>query len=255
MENILFEQKGRVGYVTVNRPGALNALNSRTLRELSGLLDEVEQNDGIAVVILSGAGGRAFVAGADISEMQTITPMEAVEFSLLGQRVFNKIEKSRKVFLAAINGFALGGGCELAMACDIRVASEKSRLGQPEARLGVIPGFAGTQRLPRLVGKGLAKELLYTCEPISAVRAREIGLVNHVVPEDALIAFCEQLAEKIFENSPMAVTACKLAVDEGLEMDFDKGQAHEAALFGLCFAHPEQREGMTAFLEKRKPNF
>jgi enoyl-CoA hydratase len=255
MDNILFEKKGRIAYLTINRPRALNALTAATLGESGEAVAEIEADAEVGVVIVSGAGGKAFVAGADISQMQKMDSFAAKEFSLLGQGIFSRIETSKKVYIAAIDGFALGGGCELAMACDIRVASEKSKFGQPEAKLGVIPGFAGTQRLPRLVGKGVAKELIFTCDTVSAARAKEVGLVNHVVTSEELMPFCENMANTILKNSPMAVSLCKQSIEEGLEMDFDKGQAHEASIFGLCFAHPEQQEGMTAFLEKRKPNF
>lgn len=215
----------------------------------------ITADDEIFVIILKGAGDKAFVAGADITFVQNLTPLEARAFALLGQATLRKLEYMPKPVIAAINGFALGGGCELAMACDIRIATEKSKFGQPETSLGVIPGFAGTQRLPRLVGKGRAKELLYTADMISAAEAFRIGLVNHVVAEDQLLDVCKSMAGRIASKGQIAVRFCKAAVDEGLEMDVDKAMAHEADLFGLCFATADQREGMTAFIEKRAAKF
>ncbi|NPV27958.1 MAG: short-chain-enoyl-CoA hydratase [Firmicutes bacterium] len=254
-DTILLEKEGNIGILTINRPKALNALNQQVLEELSQAIDVITADEEIFVVILKGAGDKAFVAGADITFMQNMTALEGRAFGLLGQATFRKLEYMPKPVIAAINGFALGGGCELAMACDIRVATEKSKFGQPEVGLGVIPGFAGTQRLPRLVGKGRAKELLFTADMISAADAYRIGLVNHVVPEDQLMEFCKTLANKIASKGQIAVRLCKAAVDEGLEMDVDKAMTHEADLFGLCFATADQREGMTAFIEKRKPKF
>lgn len=252
---LLLEKEGNIALLTINRPKALNALNPEVLKELGQAVDVITADDEIFVVILKGSGEKAFVAGADITAMQKMNALEAREFAILGQEVFKKLEYMNKPVIAAINGFALGGGCELAMACDIRVASEKSKFGQPEAGLGVTPGFAGTQRLPRLVGKGRAKELIYTCDIIGAADAHRIGLVNHVVPEDQLLDFCKAMAGRIASKGQIAVRLCKAAIDQGLEMDVDKGMAYEAEIFGLCFATEDQKEGMTAFVEKRKASF
>lgn len=243
-----------VATVTINRPEALNALDPQVLGELERCFEELEHDLSVKVVILTGVK-KAFVAGADIASMSKMTPEEAVEFSRLGQRVFNRVASMRPVVIAAVNGFALGGGCELAMACDIRVAAESARLGIPETSLGVFPGFAGTQRLPRLVGLGVAKEMLATAQKVSAQRAYEIGLVNHVVPNEELMSFCGDLAKTILKNSSTAIAAGKKLMDMGIEMDVDRAQDYEAALFGVAFSTADQKEGMSAFLEKRPPAF
>ena len=253
--NLLIEKDADIAIVTINRPKALNALNAETLSELGTAFDALAQDDCVKVIILTGAGDKAFVAGADISFMQNMNAIEGRNFALLGQQVFSKIENLPKPVIAAINGFALGGGCELAMACDIRIASEKGKFGQPEVNLGVIPGFAGTQRLPRLVGKGIAKELLYTGDMFGADVAFRIGLVNKVVPVAVLLDSAKELAKKIASKGALAIRLCKEAVNEGLEMEVEKAYAHEANLFGLCFATEDQKEGMSAFLEKRAPQF
>lgn len=253
--NILLEKEGAIGLLTINRPKALNALNGETLTEIGLALDEIEKDDDIKVVILTGAGDKAFVAGADIVAMQNMTPLEARAFAVLGQKVFSKMETFKKPVIAAINGFTLGGGCELAMSTDIRIATPKSRFGQPEVNLGVIPGFAGTQRLPRLIGKGRAKELIFSADPITAEEAYRIGLVNKVVDEDKLMEEAKKLANKIASKGQIAVRLAKEAINEGMEMDLDKAMLHEADLFGLCFTSDEQREGMTAFIEKRPAKF
>ncbi|NPV93030.1 MAG: short-chain-enoyl-CoA hydratase [Firmicutes bacterium] len=254
-DNVLLEKDGVVGVVTVNRPKALNALNGDTLTEIGLAFDEVAKDDEIKVVILTGAGDKAFVAGADILSMQKMTPMESKAFSLLGQQVMSKIETFQKPVIAAINGFTLGGGCELAMCCDIRIATPKSMFGQPEVGLGIIPGFAGTQRLPRLIGKGRAKELIFSAANINAEEAYRIGLINKVVEEDQLMAEAKKMAGKIASKGQIAVRLAKEAINEGMEMDLDKAMIHEADLFGLCFSTEEQREGMTAFIEKRPAKF
>jgi enoyl-CoA hydratase len=254
-ENILLEKQGNVAVVTVNRPKALNALNAATLAELGQVFDQLAADADVYAVILTGAGEKAFVAGADISFMQSLTAMEARNFALLGQEVFNKIEKLPQPVIAAINGFALGGGCELAMSCDIRVASESAKFGQPEVNLGVPPGFAGTQRLPRLVGKGVAKELLYTADMIDASEAYRIGLVNKVYPVEQLMEAVMKMANKIAAKGQVAIRLTKSAVNEGLEMDLARGMAYEAEIFGLAFSTTDQKEGMAAFLEKRKAEF
>lgn len=254
-ENLLVEQEGNIAIVYINRPKALNALNEATLKEIEQVFIELEKNVEVNVIILTGAGEKAFVAGADISFMKDLEPILAKEFAELGQRAFNKIENNKKPVIAAVNGFALGGGCELSMACDIRVASEKAKFGQPEANLGVIPGFAGTQRLSRLVGKGVAKELIYIADIIDAQEALRIGLVNKVVSSEELLDVVKDMAKKIASKGQIAVRLAKQVINEGLEMDSDRSYSHEANFFGLCFATQDQQEGMSAFLEKRSPNF
>jgi enoyl-CoA hydratase len=255
LENILFVKQGNIAVVTINRPKALNALNAATLSEIGQVFDELGADDSIHAVILTGAGEKAFVAGADISFMKDLTSIESRNFALLGQAVFNKIENLPQPVIAAVNGFALGGGCELAMSCDIRVASENAKFGQPEVNLGVPPGFAGTQRLPRLVGKGVAKELLYTADMIDAGEAHRIGLVNKVYPAAELLESAMKMANKIASKGPVAIRLTKSAVNQGMEMDLARGTAYEAEVFGLAFSTADQKEGMTAFLEKRKPQF
>ena len=254
-ENLLIEQAGNIAIVYVNRPQALNALNSATVVELGQAFAELEGNDDVDVIILTGSGGKAFVAGADIAFMKDFEPLEARDFALLGQRVFNEIETNKKPVIAAVNGYAFGGGCELAMACDIRIASEKARFSQPEVNLGLLPGFAGTQRLPRLVGKNIAKELIFTGDIIDAQEALRIGLVNKVVPRDQLMEAAKAMAQKIASKAQIAVRLAKQAINEGLEMDSQKAYTHEANCFGYCFTTQDRKEGMSAFLEKRPPNF
>ncbi len=254
-ENLLVETKESIGIITINRPKALNALNTATLEELGKAFAAFNNDDNIKVIVLTGAGEKAFVAGADIAAMQHLDPLAARDFAYTGQRVFSAIETMPKPVIAAIGGFALGGGCELAMACDIRVASENAKFGQPEVSLGVLPGFAGTQRLPRLVGKGIAKELIYTGDTIDAARAYAIGLANTVVPPGEHLAHAIKMAEKIASKGPLAVRFCKEAINNGMEMDMDRACAYEAELFAVCFSTADRAEGMTAFLEKRKPVF
>lgn len=253
--NLLFENEGGIGIITVNRPKALNALNKATMQELSSLLDTIAQDVTVKVVIITGSGEKAFVAGADITEMQPMSAIEGRNWGKLGQSVFNKLENIPQPVIAAVNGFALGGGCELSMACDIRIASEKAKFGQPEVTLGITPGFAGTQRLARLVGKGRAKELLFTGEVINAAEAYRLGLVNKVAAPEELINVAKAMAQKIMANAPVAVQLCKAAVNEGLDIDLESGTAYEAEVFGLCFATSDQKEGMTAFVERRKASF
>lgn len=252
---VLFENEDGIGIVTINRPKALNALNKEVLVNLGKIMDEVAADSSVKVVIITGSGEKSFVAGADITEMQPLTAVEGREFGRLGQAVNSKIEKLPQPVIAAVNGFALGGGCELAMACDIRIASENAKFGQPEVSLGIPPGFGGTQRLPRLVGKGRAKELLFTGDMIDATEAYRVGLVNKVVAPADLMDIARAMAQKITAKAPIAVQLCKVAVNEGLEMGLESGVSYEAEVFGLCFATEDQKEGMKAFTEKRKPSF
>jgi enoyl-CoA hydratase len=254
-ENIILEREGNIAIVTINRPKALNALNADTVTELGQAFDELADDDSIGVVILTGSGEKAFVAGADIAFMSNLTPLEARKFAQLGQEVLNKIENLPQPVIAAVNGFALGGGTELAIACDIRLASENAKFGQPEVNLGVMAGFAGTQRLPRLVGKGRGKELLYTADMIGAEEAYRIGLANKVYPAEELMPAAKAMAAKINSKGPVAVRLTKAAVNQGMEMDAKRGMAYEAEVFGLCFTTGDQKEGMAAFLEKRKAEF
>nr|WP_321468599.1 enoyl-CoA hydratase-related protein [uncultured Desulfobulbus sp.] len=253
--NILIETNEGVATVTINRPKALNALNGATIGELSQCFQEMENDPEVRAVILTGTGSKAFVAGADIAEMLAFDPVAARGFARAGQQLFSLIEALSKPVIAAVGGFALGGGCELAMACDIRLASDNAKFGQPEINLGTIPGFAGTQRLPRLVGKGRAKELLLTGDVIDAQEACRIGLVNRVVPQEELVAASRALAAKIAAKGALAVQWCKEAVNRGLEMEIDQACAYEADLFALTFATEDRAEGMGAFVEKRKPQF
>jgi enoyl-CoA hydratase len=254
-ENVLFETIDGVATVTVNRPGALNALTAPTLTELEEVVGEIARSPEIRVAIITGAGAKAFVAGADISEMRDMKPPQARNLALQAHRIYAAIERSPKPFIAAVNGYALGGGCELAMACDIRLAAETAKFGQPEVNLGIIPGFGGTQRLPRLVGKGLALELVLTGEMIDAQEALRIGLVNRVVPPGELLNEARQLAGKIAAKGLITLQLCKEAVNNGLGMDVVKGCAYEAELFAYCFSTDDQKEGMGAFLEKRPAVF
>lgn len=254
-ENLIVEKDGDLAVVYVNRPKALNALNAATFFDLSKAFASLETDDQVKVIILTGSGEKAFVAGADIVFMKDISPLAGREFGLLGQKVMREIENHKKPIIAAINGYALGGGCELAMACDIRIASEKASFGQPEVNLGVTPGFAGTQRLARLVGKGIAKELLFTGDIINAQEAWRIGLVNKVVPGDQLLTSVIEMAKKIAAKGQIAVQLSKQVVNEGMEMDSDRAYSHEANFFGFCFSTEDQKEGMAAFLEKRPPKF
>lgn len=251
---LIIEREENICIVRINHPEALNALNSTVLNELDSAFSELGRDDSVDVVILTGEG-RAFVAGADISQMSTMNAVEGKAFGELGAAVFRRIELLDKPVIAAVNGFALGGGCELAMACDIRVASLKAKFGQPEVGLGITPGFSGTQRLARIVGIGKAKELIYTAEVIPAEEAARIGLVNKVVAPDELLPVCREMARKIASKAPLAVRYAKQAINRGIETDIDTGISIEADLFGLCFSTADQKEGMRAFLEKRAPLF
>ena len=255
MSNLIVEQDGWVRTITINRPKSLNALNRETLEELLACLEETGRDSGIRVVILTGAGEKAFVAGADISAMRGMDCLQAREFGILGHSVAAAIENIPQPVIAAINGFALGGGCEISLACDIRYGARNAKFGQPEVNLGVVPGFGGTQRLPRVVGKGLAFELLVSGEMIDAEEAYRIGLLNKVVDGAELLDKCMQLANTIAGRGPLAVRLCKDAVRNGYEMDLKRACSYEAELFAMCFGSQDQKEGMGAFLEKRKPEF
>ncbi|MDD4637228.1 MAG: short-chain-enoyl-CoA hydratase [Bacteroidales bacterium] len=254
-KNVLLEKDNRIATLTINRPKALNALNKETLLEIKAAAELVQDDTDIDVLIITGAGDKAFVAGADITYMLNINAMQGREFGLIGQNVFSLVESMEKPVIAAINGFALGGGCELAMSCDFRICSHKSKFGQPEVGLGVTPGFGGTQRLPRIVGTGMAKQLLYTGDTIDAYEALRIGLVNAVLEPENLMDYVVKLARKIASRGQIAVRFCKDAVNEGMQTDIDRAMTVEADIFGLCFATEDQKEGMAAFVEKRKAQF
>ncbi len=251
MEFITYEADGQIGIITINRPKALNALNSTVLEELDQALNAVDLEN-IRCLILTGAGEKSFVAGADIGEMSTLTKAEGEAFGKKGNDVFRKLETFPIPVIAAVNGFALGGGCEISMSCDIRICSENAVFGQPEVGLGITPGFGGTQRLARLVGPGKAKEMIYGARNIKADEAYRIGLVNNVYPIEELMPAAKKLASTIARNAPIAVRNCKRAINEGLQVDMDQAIIIEEKLFGDCFESCDQREGMTAFLEKRK---
>lgn len=251
MAFVTLEQKGPVGVITMNRPEALNALNDQVLQDLDQVLDQVEENEEILVAVVTGAG-RSFVAGADIGQMSTLTAVEAKKFGILGNKIFLKLENLSKPTIAAVNGFALGGGCELSMACDIRIASEKAKFGQPEVGLGITPGFGGTQRLPRIVGAANAMELILTAKTINAAQAKEMGLVSHVYAPEELMDKAMELANAIAANAQVAVRQSKAAIRRGLQTDMATGTAYESEAFGLCFATEDQKDAMNAFVNKEK---
>lgn len=253
-KNLLLEKSNGTCTVKINNPKSLNALNSEILSELGTVFDQIKNDEEIQIVVLTGEG-KAFVAGADIDYMRDLNMEQAKKFSEDGSRLFRKIEMLNKVVIAAVNGFALGGGCELAMACDIRIASSNAKFGQPEVGLGIIPGFSGTQRLPRLVGLGRAKELILSAGHIGAAEAYRIGLVNKVTDKENLMEETYKLADKIKSNSRFALKFAKESMNRGVETDIETGIAYESNVFGLCFASEDQKEGMTAFLEKRNPKF
>ncbi|MER1955085.1 short-chain-enoyl-CoA hydratase [Desemzia incerta] len=252
---LLLEKKNGIGTLTINRPKNLNALNKEVLEELTQVLKAIEKDEDIHVLIVTGAGEKAFVAGADIKEMKDKNAIEGRDFSTLGNAAFSQLENLRQPTIAAVNGFALGGGCELAMSCDIRIGSVNAKFGQPEVGLGITPGFGGTQRLSRLVGLAKAKELIYTAKTINANEAMSIGLLNQLVEAGDLIAEAEKMAQAIMKQSPLAVEASKKAINRGYEMDLVHGLEMEAEMFGALFATEDQKEGMTAFTEKRKAAF
>ena len=251
MEFIVYEQKGNYGVITISREKALNALNSTVLEELDKTLDEVNLDE-VRCLILTGAGQKSFVAGADIGEMSSLTKAEGEAFGKKGNDVFRKLETFPIPVIAAVNGFALGGGCEISMSCDIRICSDNAVFGQPEVGLGITPGFGGTQRLARLVGAGMAKQMIYTARNIKADEALRIGLVNAVYTQEELMPAAEKMAAGIAKNAPIAVRNCKKAINEGLDVDMDAAIVIEEKLFGDCFESYDQKEGMAAFLEKRK---
>ncbi len=254
-ENLIVERDGAVAVITINRPRVHNALNSTTIDELLRAMSEVKSDDGIRAVVLTGAGEKSFVAGADITELAILTPTDGRRHALTGQQVFDAIEKLGKPVIAAINGFALGGGCELAMACTLRIAADTATLGQPEVNLGLIPGYAGTQRLPRLVGRGRAMEMLLTGAPIPAAEAQRIGLVNKVVAAAELLTEARALAARLARSAPIAMRYIMSAVTNGAEMPFPDACEYEAALFGLVASTDDMREGTRAFLDKRPAEF
>jgi enoyl-CoA hydratase len=254
-KNILVSVEGEIGILTINRPKALNALNVETLKEIQMGLQEVENHREMKVLILTGAGEKAFVAGADISEMRGMGSFEALNFSKLGHRTLNMIQDLDRPVIAAVNGFALGGGTEIALACDFIYASENAKFGLPEVTLGIFPGFGGTQRLSRLIGKGKAKELVMTGKMISAQEAYEMGIVNRVFPQASLMEETKKVASLIAGNGPVTVRLAKMLIDTGFDMDFLKACSLESHVFSLGFATEDQKEGMTAFIEKRKANY
>lgn len=253
--HLLLEEHDSVVVVTINNPKTLNSLNSETLSELNACLSDIERRDDIRIVIVTGSGSKAFVAGADISEMVNASAAKGHAMALLARETFSRLERMPQVTIAAINGYALGGGCELAMACDIRVAAENAVFGQPECSLGILPGFGGTQRLPRLVGKGRAKELIFTCDRIDAQEAHRIGLANKIVPATELMDACFVMAGNILSKGGYAVSLAKRCIETGMDTDLGSGLDLEATNFGLAFSTADKKEGMTAFLEKRPPHF
>jgi enoyl-CoA hydratase len=254
-ENITYEVKGSIGYITLNRPKVMNALNRRTVEELNAAFHAAKEDAIVKGIILTGAGDKAFIAGADIAELSAIDSDKASEFSEKGQEVLSFIETLGKPVIAAVNGFALGGGCETAMACTVRIAAEHARFGQPEVKLGVIPGYGGTQRLPRLVGKGRALQLILTGDLIDAHEAYRIGLVNEVVPAAELLSRCEDILKQIDANAPLAIRYSIDAVNEGVETDLSSGLKLEAKFFALAAATEDRKEGTSAFVQKRAPQF
>lgn len=254
--NILFEVKQNIGYLTINRPDKLNALNIDTINELKETLQKIEQDKSVRCVILTGSGQKAFVAGADIEYMQKLTPNQALEFARLGQETLHLMEVSNKPFIACANGYALGGGFEVALSCDIILAQNTAKFGFPEVGLGIIPGFGGTQNLSRLVGKSIAKELIFSAKMIDAQKAKELGIVSEVYQsKEELISGAEILANQILKNGPLAVGLAKRAIVDGYNLSKEDGLRYEASLFGVVFSSNDAKEGLSAFVEKRKPNY
>ena len=253
-KNIIFDKKDGIGYVAMNRPKALNALNTEVLTELDDVFRAIDKDDEVRVAIVTGEG-RSFIAGADIAQMSELNGTEGRDMTIQGQKVMELIESINKPVIAAVNGFALGGGNELAMACDIRIASEKAKFGQPEVNLGIIPGYGGTQRLPRLVGKGMAKKLIYSAEMIDAQEAYRIGLVDEVVPAEELMEAAEKLAKTIMSKAPIAIKMAKVAINNGINTDLTIGVQFEAESYTSTFVSEDRVEGMKAFVEKRPAEF
>ena len=253
-KNIIYTVEDGIAIITMNRPKALNALNTETSSELMQAFAAADQDDAVKGIIITGSG-KAFIAGADISQMKDLNVLEGRDMTILGQNLMNQIEKTTKVVIAAVNGFALGGGCELAMGCDFRIASETAQFGQPEVNLGIIPGYGGTQRLPRLIGKGNAKYYTYTAEFFSAQEAYRMGLVQKVVPADALLDETKKVMKTIMSKAPVAIKLAKVAINNGLNVDLETGVNFEAEAYTVTFACADRVEGMTAFVEKRKANF
>lgn len=253
--NLLYEKKDGIATITINRPKALNALNEETLPEFLSSLEDAEKDKNVRVIVITGAGEKAFCAGLDLKTVKDISVIKAVETSRLGQKLTSVIEELGKPVIAAINGYALGGGLELAMACDIRIASENARIGQTEVNVGLIPGWGGTQRLPRLVGKGIAKELVFTGKMIDAKTAERIGLINMVVPPEKLKSAVEELSKVIMSKPPIAIKLAKELINSSIETDQGTGLVHEAEAFGILASTEDYREGISAFIEKRKPEY
>lgn len=254
-ETLTFDKDNGIGTLTINRPKNLNALNSQVLTDLDGILDDIEKDEEVQVLIVTGSGEKAFVAGADIKEMKDKNALEGRDFSVFGNNVFSKLENLRQPTIAAVNGFALGGGCELAMACDIRIGAENAKFGQPEVGLGIIPGFGGTQRLSRIVGISKAKELIYTARIVKAEEALNINLLNKLTESSSLLSDAKEMARSILKQAPLAIEASKKAINRGYEMDISHALEMEAELFGGLFSTTDQKEGMTAFTEKTKASF
>lgn len=252
MKNLLLDVQDKIAILTINRPQKLNALNTETLCELNAILFDLDQRSDVNVIIITGSGDKAFVAGADINEMSNASSAEGRAMSLLAMDAFNLLENMHQVTIAAVNGYALGGGCERAMACDIRVASVNARIGQPECGLGVVPGFGGTQRLPRLIGKARAKEMIFTADAITAKDAYRFGLINQLTYPTEVLPYCIAMANRIIRNGPLAISLAKQAINTGLDTDLDSGLKLESNIFGLAFSTKDKKEGMTAFLEKRQ---
>jgi enoyl-CoA hydratase len=255
LKNTLYEKRGGMAIITINRPQAMNALNEETIPEVLSRLQDAEKDENVRVIVITGAGEKAFCAGLDLKPMRDINVIKAVEMSKRGQKLTLAIEEVGKPVIAAINGYALGGGLELAMACDIRIASEKARIGQTEVNVGLIPGWGGTQRLPRLVGKGIAKELIFTGKMIDAKTAERIGLVNVVVPTDELMSTVEELTKVIMNKPPIAIRLAKELINSSIETDQGTGLVHEAEAFGILSSTEDYKEGVSAFIEKRKPEY
>jgi enoyl-CoA hydratase len=255
LENVVYDKKGPIGYVTLNRPKVMNALNKATINELQGVFEDARNDSAVRGVILTGAGEKAFAAGADIAEIANNTAVEAEEATRRGQALTDLIENLGKPVIAAVNGFALGGGCELAMACTIRIAAESAKFGQPEVKLGVMPGYGGTQRMPRLIGRGRALKLILSGEVIDASEAYRIGLVDELEPDTHVIERAETVLKKIMANAPLSVRYALEAVNKGLETSVAEGLLLEASLFAICTSTDDKKEGTSAFMEKRSPNF